>query len=154
MEDLSEIKKFLKDHMEDGTDCPACEQFVKLYKRKLNSSMSVTLLELYRKTHKTRSYIHVNELEEYKNLNGGGFATLKHWGLIEECPKDHAEFHKKSSGYWKITQKGVDFCEGKIKVKQHVLIYNQKAVGFSEEEISITESLKDNFNYSELMAAR
>ena len=39
-------KEFLRANYEKGCDCPTCGQFVKLYKRKLNSGMAKTLIIL------------------------------------------------------------------------------------------------------------
>ena len=46
METIKEAKEHLRNNFEEGIDCPCCGQFVKLYKRKLNSGMAATLIRI------------------------------------------------------------------------------------------------------------
>ena len=58
---------------------------------------------------------------------------------------------KKNSGYWKITQKGIDFVNNKIQVPSHVHIYNGKVLGFADTTTNIIKSLGTKFSFYELM---
>ena len=44
IETVKEAKTFLRKNFDQGIDCPCCGQFVKKYKRKLNSSMAYALI--------------------------------------------------------------------------------------------------------------
>lgn len=73
----------------------------------------------------------------------GDFSKLKYWGLIQP--------NEESEGFYKITQKGIDFVEGKTKVESHVMLYNNKFYGFKGNYVGIKECLKKKFNYEKLM---
>tara|TARA_R110000824_G_scaffold122685_2_gene280024 strand:+ start:5271 stop:5414 length:144 start_codon:yes stop_codon:yes gene_type:complete len=45
----------------------------------------------------------------------------------------------------------VDFVCGKIKIPQYALIYNDQVLDFSENEVSIRDSLGKKFDYQQLM---
>ncbi len=147
IETVEQAKKYLRNNFEDGCKCPCCDQYVKIYKRKLMVKPIKLLVSLYKMN---RGYHHVYDMSGEKVTTGlGDFAKIKYWGLIEEKP--NTDEKKRTSGYWKITQKGVDFIEGKISVPKYVLIYNAKKYGVDDEKtITITDIL-ENFNYKELM---
>lgn len=146
METLKEAKDYLNKNYKKGCKCPACDQVVKLYKRKLNSGMARTLIEMYR--HSDR-FVHVkNHLREEKLPNTHDFTLLRHWGLIE-APAEESD--GQASGLWKITEKGQKFCKGEVVVNKHVLIVVNRLLGFSEEKTTIQDSLGSKFNYEELM---
>ncbi len=140
--------------------CPCCHQDVKLYKRKLNSGMIRGLIELYKIQNKPEGFsdewVHVaNEFTQRKfNYANAEFSKLKFWGFIEEKPNKF-HFDKRTSGYWRITEKGKDFLHSKITVPRHILIYNSKQFPTDEimEPTDVIRALGDKFNYTELMNA-
>lgn len=144
---LSELKSFLKENWEKGVCCPGCKQFVKLYKRKLNSGMAYTLLLLYKQP---REWIPVKDfLRVNKHHNGHDWTLLNHWKLLEERVTNNNE---PNSGRWKITPAGVMFVENKLTVPKHIYFYNSKAWKESKEQTNIIEALGEKFNYKELMS--
>lgn len=149
METVEQAKEFLRSNWTKGTDCPCCGQYVKLYKRKLNSGMAYGLIEAY-KLSKT-DWFHVNDLLDRKIAMAQlEVPRLKYWGLVEH--KDNNDNpNTKTSGYWRVTQRGRDFVEANISVPKHVYVYNGKDRGFSDERTTINEALGNKFNYDELM---
>jgi hypothetical protein len=149
---IAEAKHFLRANFEKGVDCPCCGQFVKLYKRKLNSGMAITILRIYNESiDDFGKWIPVKEflrINKYKNSHD--WTLLKHWGLLEEkeIVKDSED---NNSGFWKITPKGRQFVMNEINVPNKVHIYNNKVLGFSDDQTNIIDSLGKNFNYTELM---
>ena len=153
VEKIQEAKKWLRAHLKEGARCPVCNQFAKMYERRLYSSMAAALIYLYcHFDHK--NFIHKSELVKAKGLagtfGGGDFAKLAYWGLIEEQEFTGDE-DKRTSGYWRITPQGIRFVQRKIKVKSHVKIYDSRFFGFSGEDVSIEDCLGKKFSYSELM---
>lgn len=151
METLVEAKKHLRDNWEKGTDCPCCGQHVKLYSRPMHYMMVAGLIQLYNLDKKKPGYYHVSELsigQTYTSI--GDFAKLKYWGLIEQKPKDPKE-NKRTSGYWRITQRGVQFVLGQRTEHERVLIFNKKNLGLTGDKIDIKQALGGRFNYNELM---
>lgn len=134
-----------------GFKCPHCNQFVKLYVRKLNSSMALVLLLLW-KSGKT-DFIHV---EDYlKSINRANlradFHKLVFWSLLER-KKELREDNSPRNGFYKLTGRGIAFAENKLTVPAAVKIYNNHAEGFEGMEINIVEALGEKFNYAELMS--
>ena len=154
---LEEAKAWLRSHFKKGATCPCCGQFVKLYKRSLNSSMAVALLLIHK--HYMRNpgdgFIHVpsylSSCVSTATVRGGDWAKLQYWGLIES-DKEKREDGSKRSGYWKITPSGTAFVLGDIRVAKYVYLYNSKPTGMQcHEDVSIYEALGKKFNYQELM---
>jgi hypothetical protein len=136
-----------------GRNCNECGQYIKLYRRKIYASVVKRLMGLY-KLNKIcpDKFFHVNEIYSFvpgKVLNGD-FTLGKWFDLIEEL-KHNDDPTKKTSGRWRITEKGNLFIENKITIPKYVLLYNHEQYGFEGEEVSVLECLGKNFNYSELM---
>ena len=150
---LEDGRRWLREHWREGVKCPVCTQMVKLYSRKLYSSMAAALIHLYRNFDHNK-YVHKSELVKAKKLattfGGGDFAKLAYWGLIKEQEPSPGE-DKRTSGWWIITDKGVQFVERKVKVKSHVLIFNSRFFGFEGRDVSIDDCLGEKWSYSELM---
>ena len=148
MNTIIEAKRHLRENFNTGTDCPCCGQFVKLYKRKLAATPSRMLIRLYSLLD---GWNHVSEIVKGISSTGSNdFSKLAYWKLIEEKGNLNND-GKKNSGYWKITKKGRDFVENKIRIPSYVLIYNTKCYGFSDDETTIIGALGEKFSYNELM---
>lgn len=146
---LVEAIEWVKLNRPDGCICPCCEQFIKIYKRRLNAGMAYELLQLYiLDKYKGVAYYH-HSLFTKRSI--GEISKLVHWGLVEQEEKDEEDTEKRTSGSWAITQAGRDFVDNKIKVKSHVYLLNGKILGFSDTETDILESLGEKFDYEELM---
>jgi len=158
---IEQAKIFLMSNWEDGVSCPCCKQFVKLYKRKLNSGMAATLIHIYHQT-KTGAHVHVKDsLREHKLRNGHDWTLLDHWGLLESNPDKDAE--------WRITPAGIEFVQNRRIVPKTIGMYNSKMYGYINykgqlvkrndfrpgiDEMPMTniiDSLGDHFDYNELM---
>ena len=142
--------------MDGGIPCPCCGQFVKEYRRKLNSTMARWLIELCRRTEAPDSrdqYLSVSdEWSLAINRGTGDVAKLAYWGLIEDKPKDPDDDTRRTSGLWKPTDLGRKFAWGMVRVPSHVLVYNGNArPDDSAELVGIQDCLGSKFNYRELM---
>lgn len=148
---LGDVKDYLRENSKKGCNCPACDRFVKIYHRTLNAGIAVNLFGFYKAEKEAPGqYIHV-----YENMKAGEklfnmeYAKLAYWKLIEKKP--HTPGEKKSSGFWRITNKGMDFANDLITVPTKAEIYDDRVVGFSEEHINITKALGKKFDYMVLM---
>lgn len=159
---LRDAKTHLDQNIREGVNCPCCGQFVKLYRRPINSSMAWTLVLIYRyyKDRLLDEWLHV---ETYMkglpgipaSLVGGDFSKLRYWGILEakyDTPETLDDPDTRRAGYYRITQKGIDFVLGKITVPRHVYLFNREVHGFSPELISIEDAFKDRYDYRRLMA--
>jgi len=146
-ETIIEGKNYLRENFSTGVGCPCCGQFVKQYKRKLNSNQAWCLISLVKLYRQEARFFHINEIGT--PAGGGDFAKLRYWKLIEE--KKHKGSDKRTSGFWIPTEFGIDFVNDMVRVYKHVFIFNGKVTGWSDESTNIIEALGDKFNYIELM---
>lgn len=158
---IAAAKKKVRDGASAGCTCPVCGQYVKLYKRKLNSQMAHFLCRLYAVTKETgKQWHHVRSFLEAGHKASSDGTYLRYWRMIEPMPKADApeppdeKKTRKSMGYWRITNFGKTFAEGLSRVRAHVLVMAGKCEGFSEEKIDIREALGSKFDYAELMGER
>jgi hypothetical protein len=147
---LTEAQDWVTKNRGEGCVCPCCGQIAKIYKRKLNNGMALELIALYKLSmaEQDTEYFHHTK---FAKLTCGEISKLVYWGLTEEKPKSTEDNSIKTSGYWKITPNGKLFVENELSVQSHVYLYDAKLLGFSDERITIIESLGKKFSYSELM---
>lgn len=154
---LEEAKEELQSKLSEGTRCPCCQQYAKEYKRKITSSMAWGLILIYRYFRKEgdlRKWLHIeNYFKSIPNLPSsvrGDISKLSFWGLIRRKEGERADGSKRV-GYYKITERGVNFVEGKIRVSKFIYLYNNKVRGFGDEQVDLRDCLSKKFNYDELM---
>lgn len=136
-----------------GMKCPCCTQFVKMYNRAITSAMACALIYIHKSG--KREFFHVEDyLKEIDCPSSirGDFAKLRFFGLIESIDLTRKDGSDRS-GYYKITQKGIDFVNGTIQVPRAVRIFNNATYGMDEEMIDIHQALKNKFSYKDLMAS-
>ena len=148
---LQEVKEFLKRGSNKGCKCPACDQYVKVYKRPLNSGMARILIEMYKLG--DSEYHHIKDHLRKEGLkNGHDWTLLRFWGMIDPMIKEEEDSGATKLGLWRITDTGKQFVEGKIRVSRRVRIYNKKMLGFEPNEMTtIQDALGDHFSYEQLM---
>ena len=150
---LEENKKWLINNMQKpgGCKCPLCEQHVQVYRRPITSSMAKALILIYRYYLK-HDFFKSLQVEGYlKRCNVGStirgdFPKLRFWGLIRK-----SEEKKQRQGHYYLTQLGKHFVEEKIKVKKYAIVFNNQAWSLEGEEIGIKDTLKNPFDYNQLM---
>lgn len=149
---LRHIQVKLEAQMAAGAGCPCCGQFVRIYKRKLNSIMAAFLIWLVRRDRASgESWQDIKAAPDNIRSFGGDYAKLAHWGLVANKPNNDPS--RRSSGLWRPTPKGVDFALAHRPVPSHVHLYNNEVIGFSERQVSIVEALGARFDYQELMSS-
>lgn len=65
-------------------------------------------------------------------------------------PSANDDKKKRSSGYWRATEKGQQFAKGEIEIPKYVFTLDNKVVGYSKDQINIYDALSKKFNYQEL----
>lgn len=148
----------IKSLAERGGHCPTCGQRVQLYQRKLNSTMAHGLVWFVAEWYKRGGYdhpealLHVNSMAPRWLVKAGGtFATLEHWGLIEQGINTNSD--KRNSGCWRPTKLGLAFVGGAARVPRRVYLYNGEKHGESPMLISIEEAMAEKFSFQELMGS-
>ena len=139
-----DIDNAIESSSKESIECPCCEGKVKIYTRKLNTGMAITLLKIYQ--YAKLDYCHVVDAQSKQCTD---YPQLRHWNLIEEssCKIDG----KRTSGIWKITDLGLGFLTGNYLVKKYIHTINNKLIGYSGENIGLKDCLPEDFNYQELM---
>ena len=128
---------------DDGTNCPCCDRFAKIYRRKINPGMARIIIVMRQRLNE---WFHVKDLERFSR----NVSQLGWWGLVESRSKDEEE-DKKCSGLWRLTHQGRLFADGITRVPKYAVIYSCEVLGFEGDTVSIEETLGDKFSYSKLM---
>lgn len=135
----------------NGTTCPCCDQNCKVYPRSLNAPMARLLIWLVNSYEGHPRWYNVHEFPLIQGRRGGGdFAKMVYWGLIEEREKDEGQ-DQRTSGFWRPTERGIDFVHRKISVRRKAMIYNKGKLRHEGERIDIVDALGEDFSYDELM---
>ena len=149
---VGEAKAYLRKNINEGSNCPCCQQNVKQYRRTITSAMAYALILMYNK--KDEDYFHIENYLKEMNCPPairGDVPKLRFWGLIEPKAEDREDGSNRN-GFYRITRQGIKFVNLQLTIPSHVKIYNNKFYGYeSEKFVSITDCLKKKFNYNKLM---
>lgn len=141
---LAQAKADLGALLSEGTTCPCCGQFAKVYKRKLHSAMARDLILAYRRA--GTEWFHVRQVLGH---DGGDFAKLAMWDLIEEAGERRPDGGR--AGWWQITESGVLFVSGLGQVSKYARVYNGRRINLTGPLVTIEDCLGERFNYHQLM---
>src|SRR5262245_50953846 len=143
---LGESRDWLLERVDHGAKCPLCQQFTKVYRRKLTGQTIVVLITMFRKHAQTWCYL------PEMGLSRGDEAKARYWGLIEPYPDAMREDGSKRVGVWRLTDKGVAFLQGRMRVPKYAKIYDGRCLGLDHTElVDVRDCLGTKFNYEELM---
>lgn len=143
---LLQVRKWLSINAHDGADCPACGQYVKVYKRKITSTMARSLIEMYREAGK--EYAHLPTVISSQRADEG---KLAYWGLLEEEKVRRPDGGR--AGYWRVTDLGEAFIRSGLAVPKYAYVFNGKVLSLDNSvNVSIKDALGTKFDYAELMA--
>jgi len=151
---LLDAQLALRAGLADGTSCECCGRHAQRYNRSLNSTMARGLIWLVRQAGALRAWVPVQERAPAWLLRSKQLPTLRLWNLVEPKPKDPGDTKKRSSGIWRPTIHGVNFCMGGVTVPKVVTEYQSMVLGYSDKQIHIRRALSDKFDYFELMGWR
>ena len=141
---LGEARRWLASKLGNGIACPCCGQFAKVYRRRLNAGMALSLVQMYRSG--GTDYVDVTRV---CNRRGREEGKLRFWGLIEEATERREDGGR--AGWWRVTPKGVQFAHGRLPVNSYARVYNNHLLGFDGNLVTIAECLGRPFNLDELM---
>jgi len=149
---LEDARHWLFEKLSTGHGCPCCGQFAKRYRYCFSENVCRFLMVLYRIRKSTSRFIHVTEILKYdpQILMSRDFLRPAFYGLIEEAPNpDDAK--KKRSGLWRISNRGVDFCEGQLEIQKYVVMYDGRVLWYEEPWVKIWDFNGEHFNYQDAM---
>ena len=133
----------------EGSHCPVCDRWGRIYPRGINNTMARSLLWLCQAKMSEEGWVDV-PIDGPKWLTRSNqLPTLRWWDLVERCGNNDEK--KKHSGLWRPTQKGINFAMGEISVNKKVYTYKGEVEGTSDETVMIEECFDNVFDYSEIM---
>jgi hypothetical protein len=145
-ESLVEAQTHLRGQvLNGGARCPCCRQFAKVYERKLNAGMAVSLIRMYRV--RGGDWVHLPTEVPARSREEG---KLAYWGLVVEARTERPDGGR--AGYWRLTPDGLLFVQGDKRVPKYAKVYDGRCLGLTGELVSIRNCLGDRFDYDELMS--
>lgn len=148
---LAQARREMEAELEEGTTCPCCERWIKVYKRNLNSTMARALVWIAQEHNLNGDWVDVPSLGPDWLIRSNQHTTLAWWKLLVRKQVDPLQ-DQKHSGLWKPTRRGLLFCNRQIAVPKTVYTLNGEPVEFSDEQVYIDDFLGTKFSYSEVMA--
>lgn len=155
-DNLEEARLWVQTNLRSGVTCPCCGQFCKVYRRKLNSTMARALILIYHwfQAHPQEKWLHVPDflvkVKADSTVAGGDVSKLRFWDLLEAQKGQRADGSGRV-GFYRITDLGRKFIEGKAAVPRYAFTYNQLLLRMSDEMTTIEQALGDRFDYGVLM---
>lgn len=129
----------------DGSFCPCCGKWGKVYKIKLSQHLALCLRWML--VHGDENgWVDVQNRAPRWMLKSKTYPLLEHWDLVES--------QAKRSGIWRATRKGQDFISGSITMPSAVHIYDNKVWGFESQDVSFRGCFGKHFDFDEMMSAQ
>jgi hypothetical protein len=131
--------------------CHYCGNVRRTYKRKFPIGDLLALYSLYRSRLAGNEWVHIKDLQG--KSGGGDFAKYRYWNLIEERSNDSPE--KKNAGYWRLTNKGIEFASGRMPIRTHALVVEGNCFKLEGELVYIKDLWElGGFDFKELMSLK
>ncbi len=156
---VTQAQEWLASRIDDGAQCPCCDQRVQLYQRRIDSAMAFILVQMalyfvQPGAARTDHWLHIPRfLERFKgrpDTRGGDYAKMRFWGLITAKPEIRDDGSPRA-GFWRITDFGHEFARGVLSAPRFAYTYNNHVVRFSVERTDIYRALGEKFDYAELV---
>lgn len=135
----------------EGTTCPCCDGLAKVYPRKFNRTMGVILCQMYvwNRADPGR-WRHVkDEWPQANSKFNAEYTRLEDYYFIEPKPEGKDDGNPRC-GFHRITQRGIDFVEGRCEAESHLHYYKGDIVERSQTTLDIGGVLRRPFYYKEL----
>lgn len=142
---------FERASLPKGTHCGLCLRYIKVYKRKINSSMARWLIGLVRLFEVEPRWISVAEPWSTR-IDSRENSKLRYWEMVEQMPKGEAGKGGRTSGFWKPTVAGIAFAHRHCSVIKYKFVYKNKVIYEEGPQVTITDALADDFDYEKLMS--
>ena len=144
--------QFFKEAAEKGGTCPCCHRWGKFNQFHITPATLGRILLWFRRQHLNEADAWVDIRATPQWLVGRSMhARLKHWRLLERKPKDPENTKEKTSGFWRITEDGLLFAEGKLRVPEIAWVYDDKCLKKSGPKVGIRQCV-EGFDYTEMMS--
>ena len=134
-----------------GGHCPCCDRWGKIYSRKFNATMARSLIWLVSQRQQPGSdgWCDVPRIAPLEILRTNQLPTCRWWDLCERRPTDDSKV--KHSGWWRATDRGVEFATGRRAIPLEVLTYDGNVLDFGDEHVRIQDTFDTPFDYEQVM---
>ncbi len=137
----------------NGTTCIICKRFAKVHGRTLYANMAKHLIKLSKLPKNIEGWSQLGDKalgkEEMRNYTRAEYEKLEWWGLTEKKQKGR----KRDGVWWRLTNKGHEFINKKIKVPFKIYRLGKQTLKFDNSKmINIIDALKTKFIYEQIMA--
>ncbi len=154
-EAIRNVVNFLRSQLEqeargEGCNCIVCGERAKWNRRSLSKKQVKALVNLYKKT-QPGGYSHITEFAESRG-DGDEIAKTRYWQLA--APGENTDKKKLHSGYWKLTDFGRQFVEGRVSIYKYVWVYRAHAMAYDGEGVSIYDCYGQHFDIREVLVAK
>jgi hypothetical protein len=150
---LAAAREHLIERLTEGATCPCCAQHARVYRRRLNATMTAIVVWLVARSGSSKAWVDVPAVAPRWVVSTNQTGTASKWGLIER--RGNVDDRKKHSGIWRPTDLGIAFVHGRATVPKHVFLYDNHVLAVSGETIGVFAALSGSkFDYAELMGHR
>lgn len=143
---LGEARNYVVSRRPEGVQCPCCDQRVQEYRWSLYSTAINLLIALY----KEGGTDHFVETKKVKGKGQGDASRLRYFELAEQESTRRPDGGK--SGFWRVTERGKAFLEGKPTIYKYVWVFNGERLRFEGPPVTIEECLGKPFHFDAMMA--
>lgn len=131
-----------------GGHCPCCDRWGKIYPRPINSMMARSLIWLC-SAPAISGWVDVPNQAPRWLIRSNQLSTLRWWDLVDRAGSEGG--NRKYAGFWRPTELGRAFVEGKVAIPRTVYTYNGGREHYGDETIHISDCFSSHFSYQEVM---
>lgn len=138
---VEHAKLYLRAHMGEGTDCPVCGRFTRMYRRNISGHMAKGLLAQYRAA--GTQVVDTRGVWPASTTGGPNVSLLRFWHLIEPGVEPRT---------WRVTDLGANWIAGRVTVLSHALIFDNRCFGIEGDPVRFADVVGEPFDLDRLMA--
>lgn len=142
-----EVKNWLFERVRDGVSCPCCEQYARVYRRKVTDRTGRMMIAMWHKA--DLDWVHLPSINGSSDFTGhsGEHSIAQFWNLMER------DAEQARRGFWRLTEHGRDFIHRRVLIPKYAEVYDGRLIGLVEdsEMIDIVDVLGTRFDYEDLM---
>lgn len=145
---LADVQTYLRQHVDEGVECPACTQYAKVYRRKVHSRMARDLFTVAREGGwDARLWVNVGEVV---GRTSPDLVKCRYWGLIEAMEGERDDGSSRI-GMWRITEAGLRYLRG-ATIHKYARLYDGRCLNLTGPQVTVKDALGSKFDYDSLMA--
>lgn len=138
---VQQAREFVGERLEEGVRCPCCGQHAERYRRRVSAAMVKTMGRmLVAGESAPTGMVHLPDIKQESR----DVATCAYFDLIQREGGSAGR-----TGYWRVTDLGRRFLEGKVSVPKYAFVYNGEVRGFSDEAVTV-DGVAPKFSMTEI----